>query len=262
MKKNKYFKNIFTARFILFNLVNQDLKSRYRQSLLGIGWSLATPLGLVTIIGFVFSTVLGQPIKEFIPFLFSGLMPWLFIVQSAEGGTGAFISAEGYLKQTNTPMEIFPLRNTMGAMVQLCNSLIAFFLVYLFLAIEKFNYNMLLVPLSLIIFFMLGVALSNLSALVNTFYRDYGHIQSLFFQGLFYATPIMFPANLLKGKAFEWIYKYNPFYYMIEIIRNPLLGKGTPHLYYWFIAAGFAFVLYVISILLLNKVGRRIVYKL
>ncbi|QIB27583.1 ABC transporter permease [Caloranaerobacter azorensis] len=256
----QYFKNIYRARYILFSLVRQDLKNKYRNSLLGIAWSLLTPLGLVTIIGFVFSVVLGQPIKEFIPFLFSGLMPWFFIVESASGGTVAFIVAEGYIKQTQTPVEIFPIRVSLGAFINLIYSLLAFFIVYLFISFEKFNLNMFMIIPALMIWLILGISLSTIAAIINTYIRDYAHLQSLVLQGLFYATPIMFPPEMLKARNFSWIYMWNPFYYMMEIIRKPLLGDKIPELFIWIVALLFTLILFIIAVILMTRINRKITF--
>ncbi|WP_052947398.1 ABC transporter permease [Aneurinibacillus tyrosinisolvens] len=257
-----FFKNVFRARHILFSLVNQDLKNKYRNSFFGIGWSLLTPLGLVLIIGLVFSQVLKQPIKDFVPFLFSGLIPWLYLVQCADGGTAAFISGQGYIKQTQTPIEIFPIRVVLTSFVQLLYSLAAFFIMYLFISPENFNTNMFFVIISLPIWLLAGIGLATISAIINTYIRDYSHLQSLIIQGLFYATPIMYPVSLLEKSKYRWIYEWNPIHYLIEIIREPLLGKKMPDLSIWLSAVGFVFLILFIGVLSIGKIGRKITFRL
>lgn len=256
-----YFKNIYKSRYILRNLVSQDLRNRYRSSVIGVGWTLLTPLGLVVIIGTVFSTILGQPIRDFLPYLFSGLMPWLYIVQCADGGTMSFISAEGYIKQTQTPIEIFPMRVALGAYVNLLYSLLAFSFVYVVLKPEKYSFYMLPVIISLVLLLLLGIALSTLSAILNTYFRDYAPLQSLMLQGLFYATPIMFPAEMLNKPNIKWVYEWNPFYYIMDIIRQPLLGDPV-YINSWIVAPLFIIVLLSVAIFLMNRIGRSITFKI
>ncbi|WP_213618978.1 ABC transporter permease [Paenibacillus sp. J22TS3] len=257
----RYFNNLYKARYILMNLVSQDLRNKYRNSVIGVGWSLLTPLGLVVIIGVVFSTVLGQPIRDFIPYLFSGLMPWLYIVQCADGGTGAFISAEGYIKQTQTPVEIFPVRVAAGAFINFLYSLIAFSAVYIFLKPEKYGINMLPIFISLLLLLLFGIALSTISAVINTYFRDFGPLQSLFLQGLFYATPIMFPAELLNKPYVKWIYEWNPLYYIMDMIRKPLLGDPV-YFTSWIVAPIFILTLFFIAIAIMTRIGRAITFKI
>ncbi|MFT9495980.1 ABC transporter permease [Anaerosolibacter sp.] len=258
----KYFKNVYEGRYILWSLASKDLKNRYRRTALGIMWSLLTPLGLVAIIGLVFSVVLDRPLKTFIPFLFSGLMPWLFIVAAAQGGTNAFISAQGYIKQTRTPVEIFPIRITLVEFANLLFSLIAFFIVYLIMSPENFNLTMLLVIPVLMIWLVFGIALATISAIINTYIRDYAPLQSLILQGLFYATPIMWPPDILDEKNYSFVYKLNPIYYMMEIIRKPLLGEQLPHMSIWAAAITITLSLFITAVVIMSKVGRKITFKL
>ena len=108
-----YFVGLWRDRFILSSLVKTDLNLKYKKSILGVAWSILTPLGLVIIIGIVYSIIFNMKMEDFIPGLFAGLNPWIFLSASADGGTMAFIGAEGYLKQTATNAQIFPIRNVL-----------------------------------------------------------------------------------------------------------------------------------------------------
>lgn len=74
-------------QYILSSLVSRDLISKYRKSKLGVLWSILTPLGLVLIVGAVYSIIFGADPKEFIPSLFAGLNPWLFMSGTADAAT-------------------------------------------------------------------------------------------------------------------------------------------------------------------------------
>lgn len=257
-----YFKGILKDRYILFSFVNKDLQMKYRKSFLGVAWSVITPLGLVLIIGSVYSILLGNDPKTFIPLLFTGLNPWIFLNSCADGGTFSFLSAEGYLKQTTVSPQIFPLRTTCVNMINLLYSIIAFFLVYLFLEPEFFGPKMLMVFPGLIIILIFSLGLSNISAVLNLYIRDFQPFQALIFQGLFYATPVIYDPNMLKDKGFEFVYKYNPFYYMIEIIRKPMLGNSVLEANVYSISLTIALITFAISVLLVMKIKDEIVFKL
>ena len=258
----QYFSGIWNDRYILWNLVNKDLQLKYRRSVLGVAWSILTPLGLVLIIGCVYSIIFGTNPREFIPLLFAGLNPWLFISGSAEGGTFAFLSAEGYLKQTTVHAQIFPIRSTMVAFINLLYSVLAFFTIYLFLQPDSFGSKMLMVFPGLLIIFVFSLAWANISAVINLNIRDYQPLQSLILQGLFYATPIIFPAEMLKEKGFEFIYQINPIYYMLEVVRKPMLGNELPELKVYLIAILIAVITFIVSIVLVMKQKKNIAFKL
>lgn len=261
MIKN-YFSNIFKARYILSNLVRQDLKNRYRSSILGLAWTFLTPLGLVGIIGLVYSVVFSTPMEQFVPYLFSGLIPWLFLNQCADGGTTSFLAGQGYIKQTQTPLEIFPIRVAMGAFINLLISLVAFFLVFSIIQPGKMNLNTLLVIPALAIWFCFGVAWATLVAFAHVLVRDFGPLQALVLQGLFYVTPIIYPLETIKGKGLDWVLYINPLYYFFDILRQPLLGELPTIKYAYIICIGVVLVLLLISILLMKNIGRKITYRL
>lgn len=244
------------------SLVRNDLNNRYRNSILGIAWSVLTPLGMVIIIGCVYSIIWGQDLKTFIPMLFAGLTPWIFVTGSAEAGTGCFSGAEGYIKQTMTNIEIFPLRTALVNFVNFLYSVISFFAVYLFLAPDKFGPKMLMVIPGMIILFIFGAGISTIAGIINTYVRDYQPLQSLVLQGMFYATPIIYPTAILANKGYSLIYLLNPFYYMIEVVRAPMIGDQIPAISVYVTAIIIAIVIALIAIYLISKIGREIIFRL
>lgn len=257
-----YFVGLWRDRFILSSLVRTDLNLKYKKSILGVAWSILTPLGLVVIIGIVYSIIFNMKMEDFIPGLFAGLNPWIFLSASADGGTMAFIGAEGYLKQTATNAQIFPIRNVLVNFINLLYSVIAFFIIYIFLKPDMFNFGMLMAIVGLIINLLFAIALSNVSAVINLKIRDFQPFQSLIYQGLFYATPIIFPAKILKEKGFEYLYRINPFYYMIEVIKTPLLGEKLPSMDIYLIAIVISVVWFLFSIFLVMKEKKYIAFRL
>lgn len=246
----------------MYSLVNRDLQTKYRKSVLGIAWSILTPLGLVLIIGSVYSIIFSTDPKFFIPLLFTGLNPWIFISGSADGGTMSFLSAEGYLKQTNVNAQIFPLRTTLVNFVNLLYSIIAFFTIYLFLQPDLFGYKMIFVFPGLLILLIFGIALSNISAVFNLNLRDFQPMQSLILQGMFYVTPVIFDASMLEERGFGAIYKLNPFYYILEVVRQPMLGNKIPTVDIYLIALVIALGTFIISVFLVMKTKKGIAFKL
>lgn len=230
--------------------------------MIGIFWSVLTPLGLAVIIGGVYAVVFRQPAAEFIPYLFSGLMPWTYLTACAEGGAYAHIAAEGYLRQTSTPPEVFPMRVALGAFINLIFSLTAFFLLYLILAPGAFSLSMLWTGPALLLWLMLGIGLANFASVINVFVRDFAPVQSLLLQGLFYVTPILYRPEMVAEVGFSWLFFYNPLYYFVEILRNSLLGDPTPGFIHWMIAGISAAAVFGASAWLLSRTAGKLVFKL
>lgn len=258
----EYFSGIWRDRFVLMSLVNKDLQMKYRRSKLGVAWAVLMPLGLSIIIGGVYSIIFNSNPKEFIPLIFSGLNPWLFVSGTADAGTMAFIGAEGYLKQTNTNAQIFPLRVALLNFVNLLYALIAFLAIYLFLQPAKFGAAMLMTIPGLAIMFLFTLGIANIAASVNLSIRDYQPMQSLVFQGLFYATPIIFPASMLAERGFSIVYETNPFYYILEVVKTPIQGNVVSSVSTYLIAAGLALAVFCVSVVVVMRTKEGIAFKL
>lgn len=258
----QYFKNLFRSRYILSSLISKDLRNKYRRSFLGVAWSVLTPLGLVLIIGGVYSIIWGQDPKVLIPRLFTGLTPWICISTSAESGCTCFVSAEGYIKQTMTNIEIFPVRTASVSFVNYLYSSAAFFVVYFIIMPTKFSLNMLMVIPGMLIMYMFCVGIASISGVINIHIRDYQPLQSLIFQALFYATPIIYPKEIIANKGYSFIYEINPFYYIIEVIRLPMTGDGIPSQRIYLFAILISVTVFCCGAVTVNKIGRKLIFKL
>lgn len=255
-----FFKGIWKDRYVLISLVNRDLQARYRRSILGVLWSIITPLALSVIIGTVYALLFNQDIKVTIPILFAGLNPWTFITASADGGNTSFIYAEGYLKQLSVNPQIFPLRTVCVAFINLLYSLMAFFVLYLILQPQTFGPEMLMVIPGLVIMFVFSWGFAQFASVANLYVRDYQPLQSLVLQAFFYVTPIIYrPAQLAEQLSF--IYRYNPFYYILDVVKQPLLGNLVP-LENYLIAVLVAAAVFALGAFMVNRCRWKINFKL
>ncbi|MCI8476802.1 MAG: ABC transporter permease [Oscillospiraceae bacterium] len=258
----KYFDGIRKNRYILTSLIQRDLQMKYRRSRLGIAWTILTPLGLAIIVGSVYSILFGTSPKELIPLIFASINPWIFMSGTADAATMAFPAAEGYIKQSTVTSQIFPIRVTMTNFVTLLYSVLTFFGVYLFLSPERFGLQMILCVPGLIIMFIFTLGLANLTSVVNLYIRDFAPFQSLVFQGLFYATPIIYDAKMIAEKGLGIVYEINPFYYMLEVVRLPMLGRELPGIMSYAISIGIALITFVAGVIVQMRAAKEISYLL
>ncbi len=110
-----YFSEIWRLRHFWLALVRIDLRKRYRRSIIGMGWSLLQPIAMMLVLCVVFSQLLHQNIREFAPFLLSGLTFWGFVAAAVSEGCQCFLQGESYIRQQPAPLAIYALRTTLGA---------------------------------------------------------------------------------------------------------------------------------------------------
>ncbi len=225
-----------------------DIRQRYRRSILGPFWFTLTTLIMVGALGFLYSQLLGQDISTYLPYLGIGLVVWQFISTSANEACMTFIGSANIIKQIRMPLTTHVCRMAWRNFIILLHSLpVVIILMLCFghsLTLEAF----LLIPGLLITFFnaiWVGVVLGILCAR----FRDIAPIIGNLFQVCFFVTPVMWRTEDLKERA--WIADINPFYYLIEIIRAPVLG-GTITLLTWvscfiILVVGFGLAQYLMS---------------
>jgi ABC-2 type transport system permease protein len=226
----KQFRDLFAYRELLFSLTKKELKVKYRGSILGFFWSLLNPILIMLVYSFVFSIVLRQGIEEFAIFLLCGLLPFNFFANSANYGVGTIISNANLVKKIYFPKEIIPLSTVFANLINFLLELVILFIV---LSIFKYSFYIYLYYLPVIIifqiFFVVGFTL--LVSSLNVLYRDLGHLVSIIMTVWFFATPIIYPLNMVPER-FQFIVNINPMAIYVIFYRNIFYFVKYPEGFY------------------------------
>ena len=194
-----YLLGVWKLRHFWLALVRIDLRNRYRRSMLGMGWSLLQPIAMTAVICTVFSKVFKMDVTTFGPFLLAGLTMWNFIAASVNGGCQSFFQNESYIRQQPAPLAIYPLRAALGGGVHLLLGLIV---VVLLTCVMHGPGNLWTLPAllpAIVLLFIFGWSLAILAGVVNVLFQDTQHLVEVLLQILFYLTPIIYPAELLRA---------------------------------------------------------------
>jgi ABC-type polysaccharide/polyol phosphate export permease len=236
----------------------QDVRQRYRRSMLGPFWLTISMGVMIGTIGVVFGQIFSAPMMEFLPFLSAGMIVWTFMSSIIGEGCTGFISAEGIIKQLPIPLFVHILRMIWRNVLILGHNLVILPLV--FIAVGK--------PLSLIA--LLGVpgfllVVVNLTwvalilAVLCARYRDLPQIVGSVLQVVFYLTPIMWMPSLLPQRAALYLLELNPVFHLLEIVRAPLLGQ-LPSVTNWVVSSVLALVGWGLALAIYGRYKRRIAY--
>lgn len=268
-----YLGAIWSCRFFWLSLVNMDLRSRYRGSVLGIGWSLLHPIAMTAIMCVVFRYAFKQDLQTYAPLVFTGFTFWGFFSAAVVQGCGCFFQGESYIRQFPAPMAIYPLRTVLGAAFHFAIGLILAILIGLaagpdtrlepsatrtlqLLALPS------LIPTCLLLL-MLGWSLSVLSGLLSVRFRDTRHLTEIALQGLFYLTPVMYRIETFeKQQRLMRLLKCNPLVSFIDLLREPILLGRIPTLTTYATATAIVLLLTGTAILALWSEERRLIFYL
>jgi lipopolysaccharide transport system permease protein len=257
-----YLCRIWHLRFFWLALVRMDLRSRYRRSMLGVGWSLLHPIAMTGVLCVVFRTIFQADVRSYAPFLLAGLVTWNFLVTVLNSGCQCFFQAESYIRQHPAPLAIYPLRATLGAAIHfLLGLLVVLGLVW---ALHGFGNLPALVSLlpTLALLFLLGWSLAVCMGVVNVMFQDTQHLTEVMVQILFYVTPIIYPADLLRARHLDWFVAINPVAIFLELIRQPILEGVAPAPGMLAMGAATAATAAVVAALALCKAEGRLVFYL
>lgn len=184
-------------RELVKNLVLRDLKARYKNSILGLFWSLLNPLFTMLVFTVVFTFMMpNNQISKFPVFLLCALLPWNFFQAALMGCTNSIVDNATLVKKVYFPREALPLSTVLSNFV---NFLLA--LLVLFVMIWAFRIpltrQVLWLPVIMITQLVFTLGLGLILATTNVFYRDTGLILGVVLQAWFFLTPIIYPIDIL-----------------------------------------------------------------
>lgn len=195
---------LYHYRYLLRNLVIRDLKVRYKNSLLGVVWSLLHPLMMMTVYTILFTILIpNEGIEKYPIFILVALIPWQLHTGSLNAGVHAITGSASIIKKVYFPRILLPTATVLSSLVNfLLASLVL--LVLLFAFGVGLTIHALWVPFILLtqIIFMLG--LSYLLATLQTFYRDTAMILEVGLLAWFFLTPIFYPFERFSNEAQLW----------------------------------------------------------
>lgn len=238
----------------------QDIRQRYRRSVIGPFWLTISTAIMVGALGFLYAGLFRQDIHSYLPFLAIGLIIWGFVSTVLNEACTVFVSVEGMMKQLRLPLTVHVCRMVWRNSIIFAHSVVIILIVVIW-AGTPITWGLMLVPIAAFFYYLNALNIGLLLGVVCTRFRDVGPLVANFVQLLFFVTPIMWSPEILTGKSADlaWIANYNPAYHFIEIFRSPLLGKEFPPSS-WFIVITSTVVLWCMQFLTMQKFRHRVAY--
>jgi ABC-type polysaccharide/polyol phosphate export permease len=216
-----------------------DVKQRYRRSTLGPFWITLATLIMVSGMTLVYGGLFRQELKSFLPLVASGIVIWGFISGCISEGVNVFISASSTIKQLPAPLTVHVFRLIWTQFIYFLHNVVIIVLVIVITDIPITPAMLFVVPALLLLIANLTWMCLLLGA-VGARFRDVPLIVQSFMAALFMITPVLWQPNFLPPER-QWVAYLNPFTYLVEIVRAPLLGTVlSPSM--WLITAAMAIV--------------------
>ena len=217
-------------RALINQLVQRDIKTKYRRSVLGLLWTVLNPLLMMTVLSIVFSYFFSRygDVENFPVYLLCGQVIFNFFNESTSIAMGSIVHSGELIKKVYVPKYLFPITKVMSSGVNLLSSMIALVIVMVVTRSRVTPTVLLAVfPLIYVLLFSTGVSLFLSAAAVS--FRDLMHLYSVVTTAWMYLTPVIYPMSILDG-APRWavfIINANPLTAFIKIFRAVVLDGVT-----------------------------------
>ncbi len=246
----------FSQHRIWTMLAWNDVRQRYRRSVIGPFWITISMAFFIAVLGVIYSKLFGIPIAEHLPYVAMGLITWGFIAATTTEAGNAFFEGAGIIRQIRLPLSVYPLRLAARGFIILLHTIVLYVPIALIFGLYPGWSTLLAFPgIGLLMINQFWVSI--VVAVVSTRYRDVVPLIATTMQASMLATPIMWSADLLGGSA--WIAEYNPFYHMVQIVRAPLLGQ-IPGWHSYAVILGMILIGSIVAAYVLGRARNRIVY--
>lgn len=210
-------------------LAYQDIKLRYRRSVLGPFWLTLSMAITVYSMGYLYGHLFHMDLKTYYPFLIAGMLTWTLISTVVTELTDGLVSSDSMLKQIKLPYSLHIHRI-------ICRNIIIFFhniivlvpIMIIYYPYIRINFYTLLFIPGLLIIYLNAFCYGLILAIIGARFRDISQVIKSLVQVIFFMTPVMWSPQILSERN-QYIADFNPFYSFIELIRAPLLGHSpTP----------------------------------
>jgi lipopolysaccharide transport system permease protein len=249
-------KDLWEYRELLYFLAWRDLKARYAQTLIGVGWAIVQPLCTMAILTLVFSKWAKIP-SDGVPypiFAYAALLPWTYFARSFDR-SGVSIAAEGGLiSKVYFPRLIIPIAATIGGLLDFALGLILLLAMMVWYGIAP-TWGVLALPGFLLMTLATALAISLWFSALHVQYRDVGAIIPLVIQIWMFASPVAYPISLVP-EQWRMLYSLNPMVGVIEGFRWALLGSASPNVLAMVISMAVILVLMFGGLLFFKRMER------
>ena len=213
-------------RDLIRALVVRDMKIRYKDSLLGVAWSLVTPVLQLLVYSFVFGSVLRLNIRRYAAFAFIGVLVWNWFQASLVEAAGAITGNRQLIRRPGFPETVLPI---IPVLTNLSRFLLAVPVLLLVIGPggTPVGVTILTLPVLMLLQFVLTLSLAYHVATVNVVFRDTQHLLGVLLQLLFFLTPIFYDVSTIPT-PYQGLYHWNPLTHLVNAYRAVLLHGALP----------------------------------
>ena len=253
------FEKLKKNKFLFEELVKRDFKKKYKRTVLGMFWSLLSPLLQLLVMSLVFKEFFGRNTPHYTIYLFCGTLLFSYFKESTKGGMAALVSNSSIFTKVNIPKYMFLLSKNVASLINFGLTL-GIFIIFVLCdgLVPSFRYLLLLFPILCLIVFNLGVGMV-LSAL-NVFFKDIAYLYDIFTLLLSYLSAIFYYVDRFSNPLVKKLFYCNPMYCYITYFRRIVIDGVIPSLRYHGLCFFYALVVILLGAFFYKKYNQKFLY--
>lgn len=245
-------------RFLFGELVKRDFAKKYKRTILGMAWSIISPLVNLLIMWLVFSKLFGNNVNHYAIYLFAGQLVFSYFTDATNLGMTSLVGNAGIFTKVNVPKYLFLFSQNVSSLINFGLTLLIFFAFVAFDGIPfTWKFFLLLYPIVCLIVFNLGMGLI-LSALF-VFFRDMQYLWGILTQLLMWLSAIFYTIDNYSQTA-QNLFLLNPIYLYIRYFRKIVLDGVIPTPQFHLLAAAYALIAFGFGAWMYKKNNQEFLY--
>jgi ABC-type polysaccharide/polyol phosphate export permease len=236
-----------------------EIKRRYRRTVIGPFWSSISLAIYVVAVGILGSGLWSQSVREYLPFLVSGMLTWMLISTIVTESCALFIHGSDLFGKFSFNYSLLAYALVWRSFITFLHNLIVYLVIVLSLAPHLMTTNFVLIIPGVLLLLLGGVPIALLCGMLCLRFRDVTQLITSIMQIILIITPIFWPPSSLEGTSRLVFVEFNPLYQVIDMMRRPLLGNA-PTLISYVTVLGVVILAWLAAYLVFRRFRRRIAY--
>ena len=246
--------------FLLEEIIKKNFVSKYKGSVLGVMWTILSPLLMMALFTIIFSTIFERNIENFPVYFLCGWCTYQFFAASISASMSSLKANQNILQRTPTSKYIFVLG---GILSEFLNYVIMLMLLIGVMVVTKTPFHFLFMLFSFVPIFSMLVMVTGLGlilSIANVYYTDVQHLWSVLSMFLMYASAIFYPMSIIPEPYRQYLV-LNPIYWIIDQLRCFLYHGIIPYYVYLSNSLILSFIILIVGIIIFNKYESKITMK-
>lgn len=219
---------VWRYRDLLTQLIERNIKVRYKRSVLGVAWTLLNPLLMMSILTLVFFNVFRVSLEHYPVYVLSALILWNFFAQTTTIAMNELVWGGDLFHRIYVPRTAFTLSAVGTGMVNLLLGLAPLTLIMVTTGVSL-RPALVVLPIAILLTAMFTLGVSLFLSMLAVYFTDVLDISQIVLTAWMYLTPIIYPKEIVPMQ-FQWLFNLNPMYHLLELFRTPIYAGVLPSL--------------------------------